>query len=92
MTHITTATLTGVIGRLDRSFDSHQVIQGLMTHYPQEYVRELYDVILDPDPRMAGHMVIGMAIHDVPGVIADGDVESPNVRGKTTKNQRWRKV
>ncbi len=92
MTFLTIAMLAAVISRLPEIFDSHQVIQGLMTEYPQDYVRELNDVVHDLDPITAAHKKIGMAIYDAPGVVADGDCESANVRGKTTKNKRWRKV
>jgi hypothetical protein len=84
--------LIAVIDAIPGKFDSHQVIQELMTRYPREYVGELYEHIDDPDPILAGHVDIAFAIGRVSGVEADGEVESINVRGKKTKNKLWKKV
>lgn len=40
---------------------------------------------------MVAHADIGMAIYDVAVVVTDGECEIMNVRGKITKNKRWRK-
>lgn len=92
MTHITDAILSTVIGPMPDFFESHDVIQGLMTSYPQEYVRELYDKVSAADPIQTTHSVIGRTLHRIPGIVAVNRVDSPNVRGPVTENQRWRKL
>jgi hypothetical protein len=91
MTHLTNAMLTAVVNDLPGTFDSHQVIRGLMIVYPQEYVRELYECVADPDPILAAHAAIGQSLYDVPGIEAAGEVKSVTVRGTIAKNKLWRK-
>ena len=92
MTHIVDAMLLAVIGPLPRTFDSHAVIRGLMTVFPQEYVREEYTNVGNPDPIRETHRQIGIALLGVPGSRPTRRVNSPNVRDPVTENQEWEKT
>jgi hypothetical protein len=92
VTHITDAMLLDVIGPLPTTFDSHAVIRGLMTIYPQEYVREEYTNVSNPDPIRETHRQIGIVLLGVPSIRPTRKVNSPNVRGPITENQKWEKI
>lgn len=92
MTYLTIAILSTSVGRMRNLFDSHAVIQDLMTHHPQDYVRELYENVQSADPIWATHFAIGRALEQIPGIEKDVRVSSVNVRGQVTQNQQWRKL
>jgi len=92
MTHITDAMLLTVIGPLQTPFDSHDVIRGLMTVFPQEYVREEYANVGNPDPIRETHRQIGIALLGVSGIHPTRKINSPNIRGPVTENQEWEKT
>jgi len=91
MTHISDPLLAAVVRPMPNSFDSHEVIQVLMTKHPKEYVSELYQNVRSDDPIRVTHSEIGRALHRVPGLRTNGRVDSVNVRGPVTENQRWQK-
>lgn len=92
MTHITDAMLLTIIAPMPSTFDSHAVIRGLMTLFPQEYVREEYANVGNPDPIRETHRQIGIALLGVPGIRPTRRVNSPNIRGPVTENQEWEKT
>jgi hypothetical protein len=92
MTHLTDTILTAAVSGLPDTFESHHVIQTVMTSHPQEYVRELYKNLSAVDPILTTHAVIGRALHHIPGIVASQRVSSSNIRGPETKNQQWRKL
>jgi hypothetical protein len=92
-THLTNAILAAAVTSIPETvFDSHAVIQVLLTHYPKEYARELYACVDEDDPIQGLHAEIGMNLHDVPGIAPTRKVPSLNIRGRATSNQEWRKV
>jgi len=92
MTHLTDSILANAIRGLPDTFDSHDVIQAVMTANPQQYVRELYENVTAVDPIQTTHAVIGRTLHRIPGIVALQRVDSVNVRGPETENQQWQKV
>lgn len=92
MIHVTDAMLLTVIEQLPSTFDSHAVIRGIMTVFPQEYVREEYANIDSPDPIRETHRQIGVALVSVPVIRPTRRVNSPNIRGPVTENQEWEKI
>ncbi len=92
MTHVTDTILTAAVTSLPQTFESHHVIQAVMTAHPQEYVRELYAHVTAVDPIKTTHAVIGRTLHRIPGIVAVRRVDSANVRGPETENQQWQKL
>ncbi|WP_372721455.1 hypothetical protein [Novipirellula sp.] len=93
MLHLNESILSIIIAELPNSFDSHQLIQAIMTIYPQEYVRQLYENVAAIDPIRTTHAKIERRIHLIPSVAAAPQrVESENVRGPETRNQQWQKL
>ncbi len=92
MTHLTDVIMAAAIGNLEDVFDSHAMIQQIMTNHPHEYIHELYGNITASDPITITDAVIGKSLHRVPGITTHGRVKSPNIRGQITDNQRWRKI
>jgi hypothetical protein len=92
MTHVTDNILSTIVCGLPETFESHHVIQAVMTAHPQEYVRELYENVTAVDPIRTTHAVIGRTLHRIPGIVAVRRVENANVRGRETENQQWQKL
>jgi len=92
MRHLTIADLATIVRTLPDVFESHDVIRGLMTSRPRDYVLELHAYCHTDDPIQVAHARIGRALHGVPDVVATRRPKSPNVRGRSTKNQQWKKV
>jgi hypothetical protein len=92
MTHLTDTILIAAVSGLPETFESHHVIQAVMTSHPQEYVRELYENVTAVDPIRTTHAVIGRTLHRIPGIVAARRVDSANVRGPETENQQWQKL
>lgn len=93
MHYLTDPMFTNVISALPQFFDSHAVIRGLMSKYPQEYVKELNANVASSDPIRETHRQIGQHIGSIRNVqknTAIGRVESTNIRGPVTENQAWR--
>lgn len=91
MNHITLPMLVDAVAAQGAVFDSHAIIRWLMTNYPQEYVRDLFECVASDDPIQTAHAQFGLALHEVPGIRPDSKVKSMNVRGQVTENQQWRK-
>ena len=92
MRYITNQMLLAVIGQLPMRFDSHDVIRGLMTAFPQEYVREEYENVGNQDPIRETHRQIGIALLGISCIRPTRRVNSPNIRGPITENQEWEKI
>ena len=97
MKHLTDTILMSVVGTLPDTFDSHELIQAVMTSHPQAYVRELYEYVESADPIHETHKHIGLALKAITaitaldGIKAGDRVKSVNVRGRVTENQQWHK-
>lgn len=86
------AILTATVNDLPAKFESHDVIQCVMTTHPQEYVRELNKKVTAVDPIQTTHAVIGRTLHRILGIVAVRHVNSVNVRRRKTVNKLWRKL
>ena len=95
MKYLTDEILLGAIERLgSEAFDSHALLQDLMTHHPHDYVRELNEKIRTEDPILQTHSDIASQLNFAPlsAVVENlGQVSSLNVRGKRTTVHKWRR-
>ena len=92
MRHFPFANLTAAVESMPDVFDSHNVIRAMMTTWPHDYVQEQHAFLNTSDPIHISHQQIGRALYKVPGIVPFHRVVSPNVRGKRTINQQWKKV
>ena len=90
-TFITNQMLDDAILAQEATFDSHDVIRLLMQRHPQEYVRDLYTHVKVADPIRTYHALLGKRLSGLGTLEPLGDVDSPNVRGGRTGNQKWRR-
>ena len=91
MVHLSDSLIASVVGSLPPLFESHDVIQTLMTLHPHEYVRELHANLSASDPIRITDALIGRALHRVPGIVPVRRVLGLNPRGRRTANQQWQK-
>lgn len=78
-------------------FDSHDIYSTLMTDFPRDYVRELYECLeYDPDPFVKLHTDIAkrMASQHLSHVVVKhgGKRTSLNCRGKEDLCQVWERI
>jgi hypothetical protein len=92
MIHLTTLILTDSVAAMADVFDSHDVINHILTVYPQQYILESNTRVAMADPIHETHKVIGSTLLEVEGIEKHGRVVSRNIRGQATECQRWRKV
>ena len=91
--HITDQMLNDAIGAMPVTFDSHAIIEALMTARPREYVHDLYEHYLtaQDDPIKELHAAIGRRLAGLGTLTKTRKVLSRNVRGRDTENQEWRR-
>lgn len=93
MKHLTDTILEAAISNIDEAkFDSHRLIRELLTRYPQEYARELFEFVNSKDPIQDLHKEIGLSLKKLSCIKANGKVSSLNIRGKMSENEEWIKV
>lgn len=92
ITTVTDDMLHEAIARIaGNSFDSHDVIEDLMTYHPQEYVRDLASYVDIADPIQTYHATLGRRLAGLSTIERTETVLSTNVRGRKTSNQGWKK-
>jgi hypothetical protein len=55
MKHLGHSIILASIQRMDDTFNSHQLIQDIMTYHPQEYVKQLHEMV----ETLGGHLKTG---------------------------------
>lgn len=75
------------------AFDSHELIRHLYARFQHEYLAELNENSSAQYPFTETHRQIGLALSRMMNVVVrDGRESSPNIRGESTPNQRWRRL
>ena len=90
---ITNGMLRELIHRMRAVFDSHDLIQEIMTKHPQEYTKDLYSFVESTDPIQSLHQSIGQRLLGIDLIekASSDKVRTTNARRKDNANQSWRR-
>jgi len=92
MPHLTKQMLVDAAGAMPPYFDTHDLIAELQRSYPQQYARDLYRFVHHSDPFIGLHAEIGKRLRWVDSVQKTRKVRGPNVRGRISSCQQWRRT
>lgn len=92
MEYITDTIINSVLDEMPDDFDTHAFIERLTRLYPSDYTKELCRYKDYDDPFLVLHPLIGKALASNGRVQKMGKVDSPNIGGRSTSNEAWRKV
>ena len=92
MEYITNTIINSVLDEMPDDFDTHAFIERMTRLYPSDYTKELCRFKDHDDPFLVLHPMIGKALAGNDRVKKMGKVDSPNIGGKSTSNEAWRKV
>jgi len=91
MPYITKRMLNDAVDTMPSTFETHGVIEELQRSEPQAYVRDLYRFVEHADPITSLHAEIGRRLLTVDSIRKIRKVPGPNIRGRKSYNQEWRK-
>lgn len=92
MPHILKQMLRDAADAMQRTFDTHALIEEIQRSHPQEYTRDLYRFVHHPDPITSLHAQIGRRLLSIGTLRKTSKVLGRNIRGRTSSNQQWCKV